>query len=120
MPAAYVKEQAPAPAPRAPKAPSQGFSQTLDPNEPYSKEVKDEVKEGVWGYLFPLNKACGDKCLVLRSSGAHLTNDTAEITVPENKGEQVLKKQETQLPQTKVTGTPSGSYLIGRHPECGE
>ena len=28
-------------------------------------------------------------------------------------------QQEQSYEKTKVKGTPSGGYLIGRHPECG-
>ncbi|CAN8099580.1 unnamed protein product [Discula destructiva] len=84
---------------------SQGFSQSLDPNEPYSKEVKDEVKEGVWGYLFPLNTAYGGKCVVLRKRASCPKTDAVTDAAPKKK-------------ESNVADSPSGGYLIGRHPEC--
>lgn len=99
---------------------SRGFSQALDLDAPYSKEVKDEVKEGVWGYLFPLTTAHHGQCLVLKRRGASPTSDMVEDTVPDSKGKQVLQKDEPQLEKTKARGFASRSYLIGRRPECGE
>lgn len=100
---------------------SQGFSQSLNPNEPYSKEVKDEVKEGVWGYLFPLNPIYGGKCVVLRRRMACPRPDAVADVVPKKKkGKRVLQNEELDYEQQKVSGVPAGGYLIGRHPECGE
>lgn len=99
---------------------SQGFSQSLDPNEPYSKEVKDEVKEGVWGYLFPLNTAYGGKCVVLRRRAACPKPDAVTDVVPKRKGKKALQKEESSYEQKKVDDVPAGGYLIGRHPECGK
>lgn len=99
---------------------SQGFSQSLDPNEPYSKEVKDEVKEGVWGYMFPLNTAYGGKCVVLRKRGVCPKTEAVAETVPKKKGKKALQKEELSYEQKKITDVPSGGYLIGRHPECGK
>jgi serine/threonine-protein kinase Chk2 len=39
-------------------------SQPINPNASLLDEVEDEVKEGVWGYLFPLDTRCGGRCLV--------------------------------------------------------
>lgn len=93
----------------------------VDPNEPYSKEVKDETKEGVWGYLFPLNTAYGGKCVVMRRRAACPLPDTVEDVVPKKKkGKKALIEEEQSFERNKVSGVPSGGYLIGRHPECGE
>lgn len=99
---------------------SQGFSQSLDPNEPYSKEVKDEIKEGVWGYLFPLNTNYGGKCVVLRKRAVCPKTDAVAEIVPKKKGKKALQNQELSFEQKRITDTPSGGYLIGRHPECGK
>lgn len=108
------------PPPQDTQAFSQGFSQSLDPNEPYSKEVKDEVKEGVWGYLFPLNTAYGGKCVVLRKRGVCPKTDTVAEAVPKKKGKKALQNEELSFEQKKIADIPSGGYLIGRHPECGK
>ncbi|ROW01655.1 hypothetical protein VSDG_02073 [Cytospora chrysosperma] len=103
----------------SPPQDTQAFSQQLvDLNEPYSKDVKDEVKEGVWGYLFPLNTRYGGKCMVLRKRAACPIPDTAGDVAPKKKGRKALQKQEEDYETTKVSGVPSGGYLIGRHPEC--
>ncbi|KUI56609.1 putative serine/threonine-protein kinase fhkC [Cytospora mali] len=103
----------------SPPQDTQAFSQQLiDLNEPYSKDVKDEVKEGVWGYLFPLNTRYGGKCMVMRKRAACPIPDTAGDVAPKRKGRKALQKQEEDFETTKVSGVPSGGYLIGRHPEC--
>lgn len=102
------------------KGRSRGFTQTLELDAPYSKEVKDEVEEGVWGYLFPLTTAHHGQCLVLKRRGASPLSDTVEDTVSDSKGKSVLQKEEPQLEKTKARGVSSSSYLIGRRPECGE
>lgn len=107
----------------SPPQDTQAFpSQFVDPNEPYSKEVKDEAKEGVWGYLFPLNTDYGGKCKVLRKRGAcPMPNTVDEAVDPEHKrkSKKPLQKEELEFEQKKVSGVPAGGYLIGRHPECG-
>lgn len=106
----------------SPPQDTQAFSQQLlDPNEPYSKDVKDELKEGVWGYLFPLNtRYGGGKCMVMRKRAACPVPDTVNDVAPKKKGRKMLKKQEEDFEITKVSGIPSNGYLIGRHPECGK
>lgn len=105
----------------SPPQDTQAFSQAIvDPNEPYSKDVKDEVKEGVWGYLFPLNTTYGGKCVVMRKRAACPLPNTVEDAVPKNNGKEALKKEEVNFEKKKAEGVPSGGYLIGRHPECGK
>lgn len=105
----------------SPPQDTQAFpSQVVDANEPYSKEVKDEVKEGVWGYLFPLNTIYGGKCVVMKRRAACPMPDNVEDAVPKKRGKKALKKEEISFEQKKISGVPSGGYLIGRHPECGK
>lgn len=105
----------------SPPQDTQAFSQQpLDPNEPYSKDVKDETKEGVWGYLFPLNTRYGGKCMVMKKRAACPAPETVDEAVPKKKGRKALKQQEEDFEKTKIFGIPSGGYLIGRHPECGK
>lgn len=107
----------------SPPQDTQAFSQAaVDPNEPYSKDVKDEVKEGVWGYLFPLNTVYGGKCVVMRKRAACPMPDAKEDAAQKKKGKgkKAPKEQELSFEEKKVCGVPSGGYLIGRHPECGK
>lgn len=105
----------------SPPQDTQAFSQAIvDPNESYSKEVKDEVKEGVWGYLFPLNTTYGGKCVVMKKRAACPLPNEVEDVVPKQNGKEALKKEEVDFEQRQTKGVPSGGYLIGRHPECGK
>lgn len=104
----------------SPPQDTQAFSQPVDSNEPYSKEVKDEVKEGVWGYLFPLNTSYGGKCVVMRQRAACPLPNTVGDVLPKKKGKKSPMEEEQSFEQKKTSGVPSGGYLIGRHPECGE
>lgn len=101
---------------------TQAFSQLPDIDRPLSDDVEDEVKEGVWGYLFPLDHRHGGQCVVLRRRAACPLPDTVEQAVGSKRGkrgQKALIKEEHELDKTKVKGLPSGGYLIGRHPECG-
>ncbi|KAI6363484.1 hypothetical protein MCOR32_008159 [Pyricularia oryzae] len=80
-------------------------SQIVDPKAALSDEVEDEVKEGVWGYLFPLDTRYGGKCVVLRKRGS--------CPMPDTNG-----KSDDKPCDKASKGFPSGGYLIGRHPEC--
>ncbi|KAI0908932.1 SMAD/FHA protein kinase [Ustulina deusta] len=95
-------------------------SQYVDPNAALSEEVQDEVKEGVWGYLFPLDTRYG-RCIVLRKrSMCPHTNGIAgavESKKKEGNTKGALEQEET-YEKSKTKGVLSGGYLIGRHPEC--
>lgn len=93
-------------------------SQYVDPNAALSEEVEDEVKEGVWGYLFPLDTRYG-KCIVLRKRGSCPLSDAVSGShAVKQKKEKKALQQEESYEKTKIKGVPSGGYLIGRHPEC--
>lgn len=93
-------------------------SQFVDPQAALSDEVEDELKEGVWGYLFPLDTKYG-RCVVLRKRATCPMPDTISETEPVKKSkEDRVLQQEESYEQTKIKGVPSGGYLIGRHPEC--
>jgi serine/threonine-protein kinase Chk2 len=87
-----------------------------------SDEVEDEVKEGVWGYLFPLDTRYGGRCVVLKKRTAcPLSETVSEATSGQDiKGKSPLRQQEEAYEKTKMKGIASGGYLIGRHGECGE
>ena len=108
----------------SPPQDTQAFpSQLVDPNAPLSDEVEDEVKEGVWGYLLPLDTKYGGRCVVLRKRAACPLPGTVSEAVSLNgraKGKKALLKEEESFESDKASsGLPSGGYLIGRHPECG-
>ncbi|KAH8884490.1 Pkinase-domain-containing protein [Thozetella sp. PMI_491] len=97
----------------SPPQDTQAFpSQHIDPNAPLSDEVQDEVKEGVWGYLFPMDTRYGGRCVVLRKRAACPGTDENQ------KSSKPLLKDEDSFEEIKMKGVPSGGYLIGRHPEC--
>ena len=81
-----------------------------------SDEVEDEVKEGVWGYLFPLDTQYGGRCLVMKKRPACSSpSQPAQATA----GKALMSpKDNGASPKTKCSS--SGGYLIGRHPECGK
>ncbi|KAF0332437.1 serine threonine-protein kinase chk2 [Colletotrichum asianum] len=105
----------------SPPQDTQAFSQyPADNKDVLCDEVEDEVKEGVWGYLFPLDTKYG-KCLVMKKRAACPMPDKLEAKETEpvdRKGKSPLKKEEEAYEKTKIKGVASGGYLIGRHPEC--
>ena len=82
-----------------------------------SDEVEDEVKEGVWGYLFPLDTQYGGRCLVMKKRPA--CGSPSEP--PEATAGKALMTPNANSGSSKAKCTSSsGGYLIGRHPECGK
>jgi serine/threonine-protein kinase Chk2 len=76
-----------------------------------SDEVEDEVKEGVWGYLFPLDTRYGGRCIVLKKRGGCASPSEQKKTLSA-KGKSPSSKPDGKCPSSR-------GYLIGRHPECG-
>ncbi|KAK8027400.1 hypothetical protein PG991_004456 [Apiospora marii] len=72
-------------------------SQLIDQQAALSDEVEDEVKEGVWGYLFPSRHPVWQ--------------------VKEDNENRALEQEES-YEKEKSKGIPAGGYLIGRHQEC--
>ncbi|KZL84027.1 serine threonine-protein kinase chk2 [Colletotrichum incanum] len=106
----------------SPPQDTQAFSQyPQETKDALSDEVEDEVKEGVWGYLFPLDTKYG-KVVVMKKRAACPLPDTVEaakeLAGKDQKGKSTLQKEEEAYERTKVKGVASGGYLIGRHPEC--
>ncbi|KAI0200190.1 Pkinase-domain-containing protein [Astrocystis sublimbata] len=94
-------------------------SQYVDANGALSDEVEDEVKEGVWGYLFPLDPRHGSRCVVLKKrSICPKDKDVDGAVAPEDHGKCALEKEQVYEKTKTKGGVPSGGYLIGRHPEC--
>lgn len=106
---------------------TQAFSQFLHPRNAFSHEVEDEVAEGVWGYLVPIDSVFGDT-LVLRKRvscpAPFPDGNFGKGTKKRAKGisgDQSYVKEEIDYEANKRKyGFPSGGYLIGRHPECGQ
>lgn len=95
-------------------------SQILDPAAALSEEVQDEKKEGVWGYLFPMDTRYGGRCVVLKKRAACPMPNTVNDVLKKNgvQGKKTPLLQEKSFEEVKTTQVPSGGYLIGRHPEC--
>ncbi|GAP83399.1 putative CAMK RAD53 protein kinase [Rosellinia necatrix] len=93
-------------------------SQYVDANAALSDEVEDEVKEGVWGYLFPLNTSYGSRCVVLRKRSTCPHSKDVAAAIGSKQGGKGALEQEEIYEKSKTKGVPSGGYLIGRHPEC--
>ncbi|KAJ6446248.1 checkpoint kinase 2-like protein [Purpureocillium lavendulum] len=106
----------------SPPQDTQPLSQYVDRHPALSDEVEDEVKEGVWGYLVPLDPKYGDKPLVLKKRSACPLPDSiaaaANGEASSKDGRPAAIKEEEAYERTKVKGVASGGYLIGRHPEC--
>lgn len=111
----------------SPPQDTQPLSQYLDRHPALSDEVEDEVKEGVWGYLVPLDPKYGDKPLVLKRRNACPLPDSLAAAAdcgreddPGQDAKSAALKEEEAYERTKIKGVASGGFLIGRHPECGE
>lgn len=91
-------------------------SQYIDPNSALSDEVKDEVKEGVWGYLFPLGARYGNHSIVMKKrvdcDDDASSASSASTAAKKKGGKKGGKSNGFDAPSSK-------GYLIGRHPECG-
>ncbi|KAH9902184.1 Pkinase-domain-containing protein [Xylariomycetidae sp. FL2044] len=91
-------------------------SQYIQADAALSDEVEDEVKEGVWGYLFPLDTRHGGRCVVMKKrSSCPMPDDVGGVDTVKQRGGGALEQEETF---EKTKGASSGGYLIGRHPEC--
>lgn len=99
------------------------MSQYVDQHPALADEVEDEVKEGVWGYLVPLDAKYGDKPIVMKRRSACPLPETVEQAIKDKPTDDSNKsaalKNEEAYERTKIKGIASGGYLIGRHNECG-
>jgi len=115
------EEMAQAFATSSPVQDTQVNTQPVEQASALSDDVEDEVKEGVWGYLFPLDTRYG-RCVVLKKRTACPFPDTVSEATSglDIKGKSPLRQQEEAYEKTKMKGITSGGYLIGRHGECGK
>ncbi|KAF7564087.1 hypothetical protein G7046_g15 [Stylonectria norvegica] len=108
----------------SPPQDTQPLSQFHGSHPAVSEDIEDEIKEGVWGYLVPLDPKYGDKPLVLKRRGACPKDDEVEGASKnangksKGKGKGSALKDEEAYENTKIKGAASEGYLIGRHPEC--
>lgn len=89
--------------------PTQGFSQY--PPIQSIDDVEDEVAQGIWGYLTPLDNNFGGQLVLKKRDSTNTTpviGAASDISTPES--------------TTSKRGTREinrAGYLIGRHAECG-
>jgi serine/threonine-protein kinase Chk2 len=89
-------------------------------------EVEDEEKEGVWGYLVPLDEKWGETMILRRREACpapfRKNNFGKGSTKRQREGiknESSYEEEEEKYEKDKAEkGIPAGGYLIGRHPEC--
>ncbi|KAI1338553.1 SMAD/FHA protein kinase [Xylariaceae sp. FL0016] len=93
-------------------------SQFVDTNAALSDQVDDEVKEGVWGYLFPLDTRHGGRCVVLKKRSSCPMPDDVAGSISDPPDDSKALEQEEAYEKSKTSNSSSRGYLIGRHPEC--
>jgi serine/threonine-protein kinase Chk2 len=98
---------------------TQPFSQ-LSPFPSHNYQVDDEEKEGVWGYLVPIDtKSSRYGALVLKDRQACTSDPGDRVREKSSITKEEVKDQEEDIEKSKREGKPSKGYLVGRHPECG-
>ncbi|PFH59485.1 hypothetical protein XA68_12272 [Ophiocordyceps unilateralis] len=117
------KTEEPCQALSSPPQDTQPLSQFFDHHQALPDEVENEVKEGVWGYLVPLDPKYGDGPVVLKRRNACPMADALAAAVSGSSAKEKDAKPATiceaeAYNKTKIQGIASGGYLIGRHPEC--
>jgi serine/threonine-protein kinase Chk2 len=93
----------------------------VNPKVAISDEVEDEVKEGVWGYLVPLDAEHGSTLVMKKRSTCPKLSELDSFAAPgklQPKNGNSSERDEQEY-EKKVNDASSGGYLIGRHPECG-
>lgn len=95
----------------SPPQDTQAFSQFTNPKTALSEYVKDEEKEGVWGYLLPLNAEYKQPLIMRKRSACPKPPALDKLGEASEQGNAKDEKPEAHS---------SGGYLIGRHPECGK
>ncbi|KAI9765817.1 MAG: hypothetical protein M1840_007099 [Geoglossum simile] len=105
----------------SPPPDTQQLSQFVIPPQGISHEVEDEVAEGVWGYLIPIGSSQYQDAVVLKKRAAcpiALPNATSRQTRSATRSQMTAPENRRQNESGKQKGSPSGGYIIGRHPEC--
>ncbi|KAK4156960.1 kinase-like domain-containing protein [Chaetomidium leptoderma] len=105
----------------SPPQDTQAFSQQdLDPDAPLVEGV-DELKEGVWGYLLPLDTRFVRAPVVLKKKGVcppPAGSPEAATAVGAKNGGRRGQKTPLKDQEQKGSSPAPGGYVIGRHPEC--
>ncbi|KAG2418531.1 hypothetical protein HFD88_001632 [Aspergillus terreus] len=96
----------------SPPGDTQALSQFVYPPRSFANEVEDEVAEGVWGYLIPLDDNFRD-ILVLRKRDTCGQREDSKCKSGKEQGKSSASKQSKQ-----GNKSAPGGYLVGRHPEC--
>ncbi|KAF2665869.1 serine/threonine-protein kinase chk2 [Microthyrium microscopicum] len=95
---------------------TQPFSQVIFPRLEYNYEVEDEEKEGVWGYLVPIDTNANKYGhLVLKDRSSCTPSRTERAEEESSVASDRYTKQEQEIEEHQ---NPSRGYIIGRHPEC--
>lgn len=108
----------------SPPQDTQAFTQAPANPNALSNEVKDEMEEGVWGYLLPVDQKSSITTLRKRNACPlprgleNFGKDGGNRQSKKGKGKD-FEAEEEAYEETKLQGVASGGYLIGRHPECG-
>ncbi|TVY39464.1 putative serine/threonine-protein kinase [Lachnellula subtilissima] len=102
----------------SPPQETQAFSQFVYPTSALSNEVEDETKEGVWGYLIPLDPQYGKTLVLKKRNACPLPEDLANFGKSKKGQYKDFEREEEGYEATKLKGIASGGYLVGRHPEC--
>ncbi|KAK2768780.1 hypothetical protein FQN54_000636 [Arachnomyces sp. PD_36] len=101
----------------SPPGDTQAFSQFIYPPRTLANELEDEVEDGVWGYLIPLDNRFGDE-LVLRKRDSCNSPALGTLGSKTSKSSKGKGKAAVNLAKNKYQEEHPGGYLIGRHPEC--
>jgi serine/threonine-protein kinase CHEK2 len=113
----------------SPPVETQAFSQLTRPPAAVADGVEDEEKEGVWGYLIPLDSQFGETLVLRRRAACPAPcsdSDFGQASERKAKGGDArdrgeFLREENEFEERKAQkGLPSSGYLIGRHRECGE
>ncbi|KAI9808251.1 MAG: hypothetical protein M1825_004708 [Sarcosagium campestre] len=108
----------------SPPGDTQALSQFLYPPQGIEHEIENEEGEGIWGYLIPLDDQFGDTLVLTKRSSCPQAAKPGGCGKGCNSLNQAVepgkdyKSEEEKYEKNRMTGTASGGYLIGRHPEC--
>lgn len=85
------------------------------PTKAFASEIEDEVAEGVWGYLIPLDDNFYGPLVLKKRDG----NFSPAIGTKRN-GSHAKGKKGGKSAKGSSQEANAGGYLIGRHHECGK
>lgn len=112
----------------SPPIDTQPFSQLPRVQGALSDQVEDEDREGVWGYLIPLDSRFGETLVLRRRAacpapkrGSDFGQGSARKAKAMVKYQSEFVDEENAFEDRKAISeeSPSGGYLVGRHRECG-